>query len=65
MTKDQVEVIIERLDRIELDISNMRVEMAETRGAYKLAKLIVGFLGLTGLSSLVAWLASQGGVPAK
>ena len=60
MTRDQVEVIIERLDRIEKDLGNIRTEMAETRGAYKLAKWIVGLLGITGISSLAAWLATQG-----
>ena len=60
MTRDQVEIIIERLDRIEQDLSNIRTEMAETRGAFNLAKWVVGFLGLTGLSSVLAWFVSQG-----
>jgi hypothetical protein len=38
----------------------MRVEMAETRGAYRLAKFVIGILGLTGVSGIVAWLSGQG-----
>jgi len=38
----------------------MRVEMAETRGAFRLAKFIISVLGLAGISSLVAWMAGQG-----
>jgi hypothetical protein len=37
----------------------MRVEMAETRGAYRLAKFVIGILGLTGISGLMAWLSGQ------
>ncbi len=60
MTSSQVDKIVERLEKIEEEISAMRVEMAETRGAYRLAKFIIGILGLTGISSLVAWMAGQG-----
>ena len=59
MTSSQVDKIVERLEKIEEEISAMRVEMAETRGAYRLAKFIIGILGLTGISSLVAWMAGQ------
>jgi hypothetical protein len=45
---------------IEKEISAMRVEMAETRGAFRLAKFIISVLGLAGISSLVAWMAGQG-----
>ncbi len=41
MTKSQVDAILERLDRIESDLACVRVEMAETRGAYRLAKLSI------------------------
>jgi hypothetical protein len=60
VTSSQVDKIVERLEKIEEEISAMRVEMAETRGAYRLAKFIIGILGLTGISSLVAWMAGQG-----
>jgi len=59
VTSSQVDKIVERLEKIEEEISAMRVEMAETRGAYRLAKFIIGILGLTGISSLVAWMAGQ------
>lgn len=60
MTTNQVQQIIDRLDRIEDEVSAMRVEMAETRGAYRLAKFVIGILGLTGISGFAAWMAGQG-----
>jgi streptomycin 6-kinase len=58
-TKDSTE-ILKRLDRIERDLAEIKVEMAETRGAYRLAKFIIAFLGLSGLGGLTAWLSGQG-----
>jgi hypothetical protein len=55
-----VQQILDRLDRIEDEVSAMRVEMAETRGAYRLAKFIIGILGLTGITGIAAWLSGQG-----
>lgn len=60
MTTNQVQQILERLDRIEDEVSAMRVEMAETRGAYRLAKFIIGILGFTGITGMAAWLSGQG-----
>jgi hypothetical protein len=60
MTSGNIQQIIDRLDKIEGEIVAMRVEMAETRGAYRLAKFIIGVLGLTGISGLAAWLSGQG-----
>jgi hypothetical protein len=60
MTANNIQQIIDRLDKIDEDLSSMRIEMAETRGAFRLGKFIVGLLGLTGISSLAAWLAAQG-----
>lgn len=60
MTTNQVQQILDRLDRIEDEVSAMRVEMAETRGAYRLAKFIIGILGLTGITGIAAWLSGQG-----
>lgn len=60
MTANQIDKIIDRLERIEEELSAMRVEMAETRGAFRLGRFLLGFLGLAGLSSLAAWLAGQG-----
>jgi hypothetical protein len=58
MTKSQVDSIVERLDRIESDLACVRVEMAETRGAYRLAKFVIALLGLSGLGGLTAWLSN-------
>lgn len=59
MTANQSQQILERLEKIEEEITAMRVEMAETRGAYRLAKFVLGILGLTGISGLMAWLSGQ------
>ena len=58
MTKSQVDSIVERLDRIEADLSAVRVELAEARGAYRLAKFVIALLGLSGLGGLTAWLSN-------
>jgi hypothetical protein len=59
MTANNINQILDRLDKIDEEISAMRVEMAETRGAYRLAKFVIGILGLTGISGLMAWLSGQ------
>ena len=60
MTASNVQQIIDRLDKIEEELSALRVEMAETRGAFRLAKFVLGILGLTGISGIMAWLSGQG-----
>jgi len=60
VTASNVQQIIDRLDKIEEELSAMRVEMAETRGAFRLAKFVLGILGLTGISGIMAWLSGQG-----
>ena len=60
MTASNVQQIIDRLDKIEDELSALRVEMAETRGAFRLAKFVLGILGLTGISGIMAWLSGQG-----
>ena len=52
--------ILIRLDRIEKDLASIKLELAETRGAYRLAKFIVALLGVSGLGGLTAWFAGQG-----
>jgi len=59
VTRSQVDAIVERLDRIEADLACVRVEMAEARGALTLAKFVLAFIGLTGLSGLAAWLSNS------
>jgi hypothetical protein len=59
MTANNINQILARLDKIDEELSAMRVEMAETRGAYRLAKFVIGILGLTGISGLMAWLSGQ------
>jgi hypothetical protein len=52
--------ILARLDRIERDLGTIKLELAETRGAYRLAKFVVALLGVSGLGGLTAWFAGQG-----
>ena len=52
--------ILLRLDRIEKDLSTIKMELAETRGAYRLAKFVIALLGVSGLGGLTAWFAGQG-----
>ena len=56
MTKSDVSVILDHLDRIEKELSDIKVELAETRGAYRLAKFIIALLGISGLGGVLAWL---------
>jgi hypothetical protein len=51
--------ILKRLDRIERDLTEIKVDLAESRGALKLAKLIIGLLGVSGLGGLLAWIQGQ------
>lgn len=56
MTKNDISVILDRLDRIEKELGDIKVELAETRGAYRLAKFIIALLGISGLGGVLAWL---------
>lgn len=51
--------ILHRLDRIEKDLGTIKMELAETRGAYRLAKFVVALLGVSGLGGITAWLMGQ------
>ena len=60
MTASQSTEILKRLDRIERDLTEIKVDLAESRGALKLAKGIIFLLGVTGLGGLLTWLQGQG-----
>lgn len=60
MTRSDSTEILKRLDRIERDLGDIKLELAETRGAFRLAKFIVALLGLSGLGGITAWLMGQG-----
>lgn len=60
MTTAQSSEILKRLDRIERDLTEIKVDLAESRGALKLAKGIIFLLGMTGLGGLLTWLQGQG-----
>ena len=48
-----------RLEAIEGRLAYMEREMAETRGAYRLAKFVIALLGVSGLSGIAAFLANN------
>lgn len=60
MTRNQNDEILQRLDRIERDLGTIKMELAETRGAFRLAKFVVAMLGISGLGGVTAWLMGQG-----
>jgi hypothetical protein len=60
MTSSQSIEILKRLDRIERDLADIKLELAESRGAYRLAKFVIALLGVSGLGGITAWLAGQG-----
>ncbi len=57
--RSQNNEILLRLDRIEKDLNTIKMELAETRGAFRLAKFIIALLGVSGLGGLLAWLQGQ------
>lgn len=57
--RSQNSEILARLDRIEKDLGTIKMELAETRGAYRLAKFVVALLGVSGLGGITAWLMGQ------
>ena len=59
MTKIQSDQILESLVRIEADLNTIKQELAETRGAFRLAKFVIALLGVSGLGGVTAWLAGQ------
>ena len=57
--KNQNSEILARLDRIEKDLGTIKMELAETRGAYRLAKFVIALLGVSGLGGIIAWMQGQ------
>jgi hypothetical protein len=51
--------ILARLDRIERDLGTIKLELAETRGAYRLARFVIALLGVSGLAGVTAWISGQ------
>lgn len=60
MAPSDTKQILERLERIESDLNDIKLEMAETRGAYRLAKFVIALLGVSGLGGVLAWMSNQG-----
>jgi hypothetical protein len=59
MTASQSTEILKRLERIERDLADIKTELAETRGAYRLAKFVIALLGVSGLGGIIAWMQGQ------
>jgi hypothetical protein len=57
--RSQNSEILARLDRIEKDLGTIKMELAETRGAYRLAKFVIALLGVSGLGGVIAWIQGQ------
>ena len=57
--RSQNNEILARLDRIEKDLGTIKMELAETRGAYRLAKFVIALLGVSGLGGVLAWMQGQ------
>jgi hypothetical protein len=57
--RSQNSEILARLDRIEKDLGTIKMELAETRGAYRLAKFVIALLGVSGLGGIIAWMQWQ------
>jgi hypothetical protein len=60
MTRSDSAEILARLTKIESDLGEIKLELAETRGAYRLAKFVIALLGISGLGGVTAWIAGQG-----
>jgi hypothetical protein len=60
MTRSQVDEILARLTKIESDLDEIKLELAESRGAYRLAKFVIAILGISGLGGVLAWVQGQG-----
>jgi hypothetical protein len=60
MTRSDSTEILARLTKIEADLGEIKLELAETRGAYRLAKFVIALLGISGLGGVTAWIAGQG-----
>jgi hypothetical protein len=61
MTQSQTAEIIRKLESVDRRLGRIEAELAETRGALRLARFIVALLGISGLSGLAAWLAQNRG----
>ena len=59
ISKDEGKEILVKLEAIQKDVNTIKLELAETRGAYRLAKFVIAMLGVSGLGGVLAWLQGQ------
>jgi tetrahydromethanopterin S-methyltransferase subunit G len=60
MSTSEVRLILERLDRQEKKIDELKSEIDSMRGGLSVLRAIGGLLGIGGLGALLTWLQSQG-----
>lgn len=60
MSTSEVRQILERLDRQEKKIDELKSEIDSMRGGLSVLRAIGGLLGIGGLGALLTWLQSQG-----
>jgi hypothetical protein len=60
MTRSDSTEILARLTKIESDLGEIKLELAESRGAYRLARFVIAFFGISGLTGVTAWMMGQG-----
>ena len=60
MSASEVRLILERLDRQETKIDELKSEIDSMRGGLSVLRAIGGLLGVGGIGAVLAWLQSQG-----
>ena len=60
MSASEVRLILERLDRQEKKIDELKSEIDSMRGGLSVLRAIGGLLGVGGIGAVLAWLQSQG-----
>jgi tetrahydromethanopterin S-methyltransferase subunit G len=60
MSASEVRLILERLDRQEKKIDDLKSEIDSMRGGLAVLRAIGALLGVGGLGALLTWLQAQG-----
>lgn len=60
MSASEVRLILERLDRQEAKIDDLKSEIDSMRGGLAVLRAIGALLGVGGLGALLTWLQGQG-----
>jgi hypothetical protein len=60
MSTSEVRLILERLDRQEKKIDDLKSQIDSMKGGLAVLRALGGLLGVGGLGALLTWLQSQG-----